>query len=167
MSLAISFGMKRTFLGAALAAALVFSAPALRAVQPQPQAIDLTSQFMNAGVNVDGLRAVQVGGIVLLRGQTEDPALAKQAADVARNLGYVRVANLIRVVDAPDDVKIERMAERQLATRTLDGCTFHIDSDHGVVTVDGKVHNELQKDIALSILRNIDGVRAVHASLQR
>ena len=167
MSLAISLAMKRTFLGAALAAALVFSTAPAQAVQPEPQATDVTQQFIHAGVSINGLHAVEVGGIVLLRGETEDPAVAQNAADVARNLGYARVANLIRVVDAPDDVKIERMAERRLATRTLDGCTFHVDSEHGVVTVDGKVQYELQKDIALSILRNLDGVRAVRASLQR
>lgn len=161
--------MKRSnrIFGAALAAALVLIlVPHLQA-DSGPQTLDVTQQFINAGVRVDGLRAVEVGGIVILRGQTYEAANAQAATAAAQTLGYARVANLIRVVDVPDDARIERVAERELATRALDGCTFHVDSDHGVLTVDGKVRYELQKDVALALLRNIDGVREVRASLQR
>jgi osmotically-inducible protein OsmY len=37
----------------------------------------------------------------------------------------------------------------------------------GVVTIGGSVRHELQKDVAVSIVRNIDGVRAVESSLDR
>ena len=150
-----------------LTAVLVLAlAPAVRA-ETAPQSIDLTPQFVQSGVQVKGLRVVEVGGIVVLRGETDDPAKSLAASQYAESLGHGRIANLIRIVDAPDDAKIERVAERQLATRTLDGCTFRLDSNRGVVTVDGKVRYELQKDIAMSILRGIDGVREIRASLQR
>lgn len=160
-------GMKRKLFGAALGVALVLTLNPNAYADASPAVVDLTQQFVAAGVHVNGLRAVEVGGIVVLRGDTDDAANAQAAAAEAQTLGYSRVANLIRIVDVPDDAKIQRVAERQLATRVLDGCTFHVDSAKGVLTVDGKVQYELQKDLALSILRNIDGVREVRASLQR
>jgi osmotically-inducible protein OsmY len=156
--------MKRTSTAAAIFAALVITV-SLPATAQQPQTKDLTPQF--ASINVNGLRAVEVGGIVVLRGQTENARTAASAAELARSLGYTRVANLIRVTLPPDDEKIERTAERQLATRTLDGCQFQLDSNHGVLQVSGKVMYELQKDVVVSLLRNIDGVREVRSSLER
>ena len=150
-----------------LAAALLLTIfVPLAQAETAPQSTDLTPQFA-ALSNVHGLRAVQVRGIVLLRGETDDPAAAQSASAMAQSLGYARVANLIRVVDKPDDQQIERMAERQLATRTLDGCSFHVDSNNGVVTLDGKVRYELQRDLAMALVRNINGVREVRSSLQR
>ena len=160
--------IRRTnLLGAAIAAALVLLINPVAGAETTP-ANDLTPQFLNGGIHVDGLRAVEVGGIVVLRGQTDDASNAIAAAELAGKLGYNRVANLIRIVDVPDDARIERTAERQLAMhRALDGCTFHVDSDRGVLTVAGRVKYELQKDVAMDVLRNIDGVRLVRASLQR
>jgi osmotically-inducible protein OsmY len=146
-------------------AALLFALPAFGAAGPP--AVDITPQFANAGLSVSGLRAVEIGGIVLLRGTTDDPANAAAASAVAQSLGYARVANLIRVVDDPNDEQIERTAERKLATRTLDGCSFHVDSNRGVLTVDGTVQYELQKDLALSLVRNIRGVREVRSAISR
>ena len=152
--------------GAAVSVALVLAlTPA--AMAQTPRTTDLTQQFIAGGINIEGLRALEVGGIVLLRGDTDSATKAADAARYAQSLGYMRVANLIRVNLAPDDEKIERTAERQLATRTLDGCNFHVDSEQGILTVSGRVQHELQKDVAVSLLRNIDGVRAVHTSIQR
>lgn len=151
--------------GAALTAALVLVLGSAPALGQQPQASDLTQQFN--GVPVSGLRATEIGGIVVLRGQTERPEHAAAAGVRARSLGYTRIANLIRVIEPPDDAKIERTAERQLATRALDGCTFQLDSIGGVLTVAGKVKHELQKDFAVSLLRHIEGVREVRSSLAR
>src|SRR3954466_7942866 len=94
--------------GVAIAAAFVLAAIPLAAQQPATR--DLTQQFVTAGVAVEGLRAVEVGGIVVLRGWTADKTAAEQAAAVAQSLGFVRVANLIQVNDVPDDAKITRMA---------------------------------------------------------
>ena len=127
--------------------------------------VDVTSQLQN-DVKIDGFSAVEIGGIVVLRGTTTDATLASRAGVLALNLGYSRVANLIRVVAPPDDAAIERRAERQLSLhRALDGCKFRVDSNAGVVTVAGKVDHELQKDVAIDVLRQIDGVRSVHSDL--
>jgi osmotically-inducible protein OsmY len=150
---------------ASVAALLLLSTPAKA---DTAATVDLTAQLLSAGLNVDGLRAVEVGGIVVLRGKTTDAAAAEHAGAAALKLGYGRVANLIQVVTPPDDARIERAAERKLAmARSLDGCKFRIDSNAGVLTVNGKVTHELQKDIALDVLKNIEGVRVVKADFRQ
>ena len=134
----------------------------------QPATRDLTPQFATAGVAVEDLRAVEVGGIVVLRGRTTDRTVAEKAVSVAQSLGFSRVANLIQVSDAPDDARITRLAERQLAVhRGLDGTQIVVDSTNGIVRLSGRVSNDVQKDVAVSLVKNIDGVRAVQIALQR
>src|SRR5438067_7800986 len=111
-----------------ISVALAFFLSAVPVMALQPATRDLTPQFVTAGVTIEGLRAVEVGGIVVLRGRTIDPAVAEQATAIAQSLGYARVANLIQV-EVTDDVRIERTAERKLATyRGLDGTQIAIDS---------------------------------------
>src|ERR1700682_815587 len=99
---------------------------------------DITAAVVQAGAQVEGLRALEVGGIVVLRGRTDDAAAAEGAARLVKGLGYTRVANLIQVLIPADDVAIERLAERQLGmSRSLDGCQIHVDSDNGVVRLTG------------------------------
>jgi osmotically-inducible protein OsmY len=159
--------MKTTtsLLGAAIVAALLIVPSTLRA--DATAAVDITPRLRASGLDIENLRGIEVGGIVILRGRTADAAAASHAGAYVQQLGYTRVANLIEVVPAPDDARIERTAERQLALqRSLQGCNLHVDSDHGVVTVVGKVNSELQKDVALDIVRNIDGVRSVRAGFR-
>ena|ERR1043166_7908815 len=155
----------RTQLIAAIFAAVLI-APAAWAVQPDTK--DVTSLFANSGVTVQDLRAIDVGGILVLRGRTLDPAQAEAAAAYAKSLGYARVANLVRVDQAIDDAKIERNIERQLAlARGLDGCNIKVNSTDGAVRMTGTVQHELQKDFALEVVRNVDGVKSVQSDLQR
>jgi osmotically-inducible protein OsmY len=152
----------------AAAFVIAFSISAIPAFAIQPSALDVTPQLVTAGVAIDGLRAVEVGGIVVLRGRTDDRAAAEQAATVAQSLGYARVANLIQVFQAPDDARIERAVERTLSVhRGLDGSQIAVDSTNGIVRLTGKVYSELQKDMAVNLVRTVDGVRSVQASLQR
>ncbi|HEV2719398.1 MAG TPA: BON domain-containing protein [Thermoanaerobaculia bacterium] len=152
---------------AALVALLSFSIPSM-ARDTSPPATDLTARFADGGFHINGLQAIEVGGIVVLRGLTTDPAEVTRVADFAHNLGYQRVANVVKLAEAADDEAIERSAERALGShRTLDGCTFRIDSQQGVVHIAGRVQYELQKDIAADLVRNISGVRDVKMELQR
>jgi osmotically-inducible protein OsmY len=131
---------------------------------PAPQPHNLTTQFSGAGLNVDNLQVFELGGVVLVRGRAYSKADAEQAGRHAQSLGYDRVANLIQIVEPPDDDAIERTAEYELTTRqTLEGCRFVVESNQGYVKVAGTVQLELQKDMALQLLRNIEGVRAVNA----
>ena len=141
-------------------------APAAFAVQPDTK--DVTSLFANSGVVVQGLRAVDVGGILVLRGRTLDAAQAEAVGAYAKSLGYARVANLVRVDQAVDDAALERHIERQLAlSRGLDGCNIKVNSQAGAVHMTGTVQHELQKDYALELVRNVDGVKSVQSDLQR
>ncbi|HEY3055494.1 MAG TPA: BON domain-containing protein [Thermoanaerobaculia bacterium] len=146
-----------------LATAVIAAKPA-----SAPQPTDLTPQFRAAGLAIDRLQAFEIGGVVVIRGRSLDRNVAEDAGRFAQSLGYTRIANLVQVIPPPDDAAIERRAERELSThRSLDGCTFQVDSDNGIVRVAGHVQHELQKDYAIELLRNIDGVREVHADLQR
>jgi len=150
------------------AAVLVAVLFAVSAIAEPPVTHDVTAQFVSAGVLLEGFHAVEVGGIVILRGHAIDTTSAEQAAVVAQNLGYTRVANLIQMDAVPDDARIARAAERGLALqRGLDGTQIVVASSNGVVHLTGTVSNELQKDMAVHVVRNIDGVRAVQMSLKR
>src|SRR5215210_3901617 len=95
----------------------------------RPQANDITSTFAAAGLNVPNFTAVEVGGIVVLRGNAVSADEAARAVQVARDLGYTRVANLVRVIEPADDAAIQRMAERELSRhRGLDGSNIRIKS---------------------------------------
>jgi len=152
---------------AILVALLSFSIPAMARDDSAP-ANDVTARFADGGFKINGLRAIEVGGIIVLKGKTTDPAEVARVAEYAHTLGYQRVANVVALAEAPDDQAIERRAERALAShRTLDGCTFHIASQQGVVSVAGHVQYELQKDVAANLIRGIDGVREVRLELER
>ncbi len=152
------------------AASLVFITLAASAAEraPAPEARNLTGSFAEAGLAIDRLQVYEIGGIVLIRGRAYSKADSEQADRVAQALGYNRIANLVEVIPPPDDRAIERRAERELTIhRSLDGCRFKVDARQGVVHVAGTVHYELQKDMAIHLLRNIDGVREVRSELNR
>jgi osmotically-inducible protein OsmY len=125
-------------------------------------------QFRAAHLPITGLEVKSVGGILVIRGRTADASAVESATRLGSALGYVRIANLVQIVDPPDDAVLQRAAERQLGeTRSLDGCNLSVVASHGILRVDGTVHYELQKDVATEILRNIGGVRGVEATLRR
>ncbi|MGZ4778293.1 MAG: BON domain-containing protein [Thermoanaerobaculia bacterium] len=155
---------------APLAAGLVFSVflavPAVSA-KPAPSTTDLTSAFRACGVTMAGLQVTKVGDIVVIRGQALDAAQAAMASAVAGNLGYTRVANLAQVILPADDENIERAAERELSMhRSLDGCHLSVDSQNGVVHLAGTVNHEQQKDMAIAVIRRLNGVRSVQSDLR-
>jgi osmotically-inducible protein OsmY len=152
---------------AALALTVILGVPFAHAQQTQGQ--DLTKLFRDGGINVDRLQVVEVGGIVVIRGRTLDPERAAEAGRFATSLGYTRVANLVQLAEPADDVTIQRKAERALGThRALDGSNVQIASKDGVVHLTGHITYELQRDVAMQLVRNIDGVKAVYADgLQR
>lgn len=149
---------------AVLAAILMALTPASLAAE---QPVNLTQSFMDAGATVDRLQVYQIADIVIIRGRTESKASAEAMSRIAQSLGYSRVANLVQIVEN-NDVAIARAAERELTVhRSLDGCRFQVTADNGVVRVAGNVTHELQKDVALQVLRSVDGVRDVQVDLTK
>lgn len=129
---------------------------------------DLTPTFQAAGVAIDRLQVFEIGGVVIIRGRTYDKADAEEASRLAKQLGYTRVANLVQILQQPDDDAIERVAQLELTMHpALDGTRLRVRSQRGVVSVAGRVTHELQKDVAVALLRSIEGVREVRASLTR
>lgn len=160
--------LKASRLTAAVFAAILISVAAMAEASSAPKATDLTPEFRKAGLAIDKLQAFEVGGIVVIRGRAGSSAVAEEAGRFAQKLGYTRIANLVQILAAPDDAALARQAERELAQQhSLDGCTFHVASEKGVIKVAGLVDHELQKDMAIQLLRNIDGVKDVQAELRK
>lgn len=151
----------------AVAIAVILMAVTPVATAATPAATDLTPNFLTAGAAIDRLQVSEIAGIVIIRGRTADKARAEEIGRIAQSLGYARVANLIQITE-DRDVEIARRAEVELAVnRSLDGCRFRVTSDEGIVKVAGSVKHELQKDVAMQVLRTIDGVREVQVNLDR
>lgn len=122
----------------------------------------------DAGVHVDDLRVIPVEGIVIVRGKVHDEENFNRVAEVLKTLGYLRVANLLKITPPPNDMEIRRAAERELGVnRSMEGARLRIESNNGVVTINGTVLYELQRDAAINIVRGVDGVREVHSTLEK
>jgi len=135
-------------------------------VAPQIPDAQIVKAIRDANIQIGGLSATNVGGIVVLKG-TADAAAALQAATVVKQLGFQRVANLIVAQTASDDEGIRRTAERHLAsTRGLDGCNLHVSCTKGVLRVEGTSSSDLQADLARNVLRGI-GAQEVQIALKR
>jgi uncharacterized metal-binding protein len=135
-------------------------------VSPQIPDAAIVKAVRDANLRIDGFSATNVGGIVVLKG-TSDAASAQQAAAVVKQLGFARVANLIVTRVAANDEAIRREAERQLtSTRALDGCTLHVSCINGILRVDGTAYNELQADVARTVLKNV-GAQEVRVALKK
>ncbi|HXH38952.1 MAG TPA: hypothetical protein VNN08_10015 [Thermoanaerobaculia bacterium] len=133
---------------------------------PQIPDAAIVKAIQDANIRIDGLSATNVGGIVVLKG-TANAATALQAANVVKQLGFARVANLIVTITPVDDEGIRRTAERQLAsTRALDGCDLRVSCTKGVLRVEGTAYNDLQVDLARNILRGV-GASEVQIALKK
>lgn len=157
---------RSTPLAVALVLSVLIVTPGVSA-QRAPSTTDLTPAFRNNGVVIEDLQVTKVGDIVVIRGRAVDATQAVNAATVARNLGYTRVANLVEIIQPIDDAQIERTAERDLwMLRSLDGCRLRVSSEGGVVHLAGTVTHEMQKDVAIALVRRVHGVRDVRSDLR-
>jgi osmotically-inducible protein OsmY len=163
MSRVSTRALRASLLSLVVASVLPFAALA------QTDAVDLTASFVKRGAVIADLSVFQISDIVIIRGATNDRAKAIEAGRIAMTLGYLRVANLIVVVDDEKaDAIIISLGRRQLELEpALDGCRFRIDSNRGVIRLTGRVHRDSQRDLAVSILNKIDGVKSVRADLAR
>lgn len=125
-------------------------APALQVSDAQ-----IAAAIREQKLAVDGLQIQRAGDIVLVRG-TADPATASQVIAAVRALGVTRVANLMTVGVQFNDDTLRREAERQLASEPgLQGTRLRISVENGILSVEGTVARELQKDVARAALRGV------------
>jgi hypothetical protein len=151
-------------LGPALLAAFLVSATlpfAAVAAEPAVAAVsEAERQLTELGV-VD-LRLIPIEGIVIVRGKVRDRETWVDVEERLHTLGFVRVANLTRIVPLPSDELLTSLAERQLSlARGLSGANLRVATRSGVVTIEGTVRNQSQMDAAADMVRRIDGVREV------
>lgn len=152
---------------AALCAAVAILFPA--AMLAQSNVLDVSAGFIKAGAVIEDLTALQISGIVVIRGKTNDENKARDVSRMATELGYLRVANLIAVRDdVAEDAAIVYTSQRRLELEpALAGCRFRVDSALGVIHLTGSIQREAQSDLAVYILSKISGVKEVHQDLVR
>jgi len=135
-------------------------------VAPQLTDAQIAAALRRANVPLERLTVHNVDGIVLVGGNA-DNATAQKAVAAINDLGFTRVANLVRA-ESFDDEGLRREAERQLAqTRSLYGCTLKVSCTRGVIRVTGTVQNDLQPDVARDVLRGVAGAHDVQIALTK
>lgn len=133
-----------------------------------PSADRLAGAIRSEGLLVDSLIVTEMNGILLIRGRSADRGTIDRVGQLAAELGHPRVANLVVYTPGIADAEIERNAERELAeARYLEGCKLSVSSKAGVLVVSGRVRQDLQKEAAANLLRNLPGVREVRTDLAR
>lgn len=145
---------------------LVAASAAVAATNP---AEAINSALIRSGADVRGVAVIQIEDIIIIRGTVPTRAdLDSVGAAVASCTGC-RIANLVGIAARPDDEAIERQVERALSLApSLEGCRFAlVQSQSGAVRIVGTVRREIQKDVARSIVREVEGVREVVAQLNR
>jgi hypothetical protein len=136
-------------------------------IEPALRPMDPEVAIRDAKLNISNLAVRNVGGIIILRGES-DRDTATRAEKAVHDAGYPRVANLIQQQAVIDDEAIRRDAERQLAqARSLDGCRFAITCERGVLKVNATIQSDLQEDATRLVLKQIQGVKNVQATFAR
>lgn len=147
-----------------LASALLAAALVATLIPAQAHAADPLQQADQqlTALGVVDLRLVPIEGIMIVRGKVRDRATWEAVEGRLNALGFVRVANLTRIVPLPSDELLTSLAERQLSlARGLAGSNLRVAAHGGVVTIQGTVHNHSQMDAAADLVRRIDGVSDV------
>tara|TARA_R110002167_G_scaffold753_3_gene3293 strand:- start:129 stop:1115 length:987 start_codon:yes stop_codon:yes gene_type:complete len=124
-------------------------------------------------------------GRVTLNGDVESEAEAELAEQIAHNTDDVRgVENKLRVTGKKDgiDDKAARKAREVgegvsdswittkvksalLYNRNVDGSDINVETQNGIVTLRGQVDSDFEKERAVSIARNVTGVKDVKLKL--
>lgn len=149
-----------------LSAMLLVAASAAVAATP---AEAVRSALIDSGADVRGIAVIQVEDIIILRGSVPSSTDLARVQLALLACGDRRIANLVVIATKTDDEAIERRVERALSlSPSLEGCRFAlVQSQDGAVRIEGTVRRETQKDAARSIVREVEGVRAVEAQLNR
>ena len=121
------------------------------------------TEALRARLQSDGqaVTAVEVGGVLVLRGEVGTGKAAADAEVTARSLGFQRIANLIRI-ERSDDEALTRRVERELSlSRLFDDCRLRVQVAGGIVHLSARVGREDQKQTAVEMIRAVDGVASV------
>jgi hyperosmotically inducible periplasmic protein len=138
--------------------------------------------FMEGDVKGRNIDVTTRNGVVTLSGSVENEAQRQEALRIARDTeGVIDVRDGLRI--EPDPSRAERGEPRDAEPRVSDdelearvqsrfyqnddlrAHRIDVDVDEGVVKLSGEVDNEARRRQAVSIARNVDGVRDVRDEL--
>ena len=161
-------------------------AVALAAVGCAQSDAGLTTKVKSELVADDLVKARQINvdtkdHVVTLTGEVRTAEEESRALEIARKTeGVTSVVDLITVVpeqaaaSAPESLLSDAGITAAVKTKLLadpdtPGLKLEVDTKDQVVTITGTVANKAQKEEALQIARNVDGVRGVndHVTIQR
>ena len=109
-------------------------------------------------------------GVVTLTGRVDNDRAHEQAVQIAKNTDGVTQVNDNLVVGAPSGSAPERLdagwittqlQSRFFADRGIDSREIEVRTDSGVVTLSGRVNTTQEKERALALARNVQGVTRV------
>lgn len=115
-------------------------------------------------------------GVVTLRGQANNSAQKALATEYARDVEGVRnVINEMTIASAGsgtqpstlsqsvDDASITAQVKLVLAThRSTSALSTNVDTQNGIVTVNGMAGNQAEKDLVTRLVSDVNGVRGVN-----
>lgn len=171
--------MKRTTL--AMLITLAFTTTAVAANDWKDSAKDAwidgkaeTTLLLNGNLNSFKINTDVKDGVVLLTGKVDSAVDKALAGELLEGLdGVVRVDNKLTVVESAakadeeqgstlTDAKIATVVKTRLLMESeVSGTSIKVDADNGVVTLEGEVDSNAERDLAIAIARNTTDVNRV------
>lgn len=138
-----------------------------------------TTLLLNGNLNSFKINTDVKDGVVLLTGKVESDVDKALAGELIEGLdGVVRVDNKLTVDkgatvkseengSALTDAKIATVVKTRLLMESeVSGTSINVDADNGVVTLQGEVDSNAEKDLAIAIARNTNDVSQVIDKLE-
>jgi hyperosmotically inducible periplasmic protein len=137
-----------------------------------------TTLLLNGNLNSFNINTDVKGGVITLTGKVESAVDKALAEELLENLdGVTRVDNKLMVMAKPDsdkqdnsalkDAKIATVVKTRLLFESeVSGTSIDVDAKNGVVTLEGEVDSDAEKDLAIAIAKNTDDVTKVIDKLE-
>ena len=143
-----------------------------------------TALLFNQNLNSFHIDAEVNGEKATLRGDVPGGVEKELAGEIALSVdGVSEVENLLLITDTAKEAKMEQADDsflsavedasisaqvkmKLLANEFVDGVDISVDTNSNVVTLEGKVETEAERDLAQQLVENMDNVEAVDNLLE-
>jgi hyperosmotically inducible periplasmic protein len=137
-----------------------------------------TTLLLNGNLNSFNINTDVKAGVITLTGKVESEVDKALAEELLENLdGVARVDNKLTVMAKTDnrkednsalkDAKIATVVKTRLLFESeVSGTSIDVDAKNGVVTLQGEVDSDAEKDLAIAIAKNTDDVTKVIDKLE-
>ena len=139
-----------------------------------------TTLLLNGNLNSFDINTDVKNGVITLTGKVESDVDKALAEELLENLdGVSRIDNQLTVMadkngnrsdkdnSALKDAKIATVVKTRLLFESeVSGTSIDVDAENGVVTLQGEVDSDAEKDLAVAIAKNTDDVTKVVDKLQ-